>query len=135
MIVYNFNSFNGRYYCYDADKYDVGCEMFDWNLHDNAKTPQIENQLLCGYCGVQFVSRNRLFYHLGFMNINTNKKNLTHSTEFEMDENAGDHGFVTSKRRARKLLQFHKTIQKRRTRSRILDLSRVLSKLSVNNTK
>ena len=132
MIVYNFNSFNGRYYCYDMDAYDICTDMFDWSKHDTNLTPVMKHTV-CGYCGTEFISRSRLFYHLGFMNIDICKPMVLYKPI--MNEEAGEEGFVTSKKHARKLLQFHKTIKKNRSRQRLKDLSLTLSKLSINNTK
>lgn len=133
MYVYSFNNYNGRYYCYDVQAYNINSDMFDWTLHNNDDTPMIKERNACAYCNTLFLSRNRLFYHLGFMNINTTRQ-IVHPT-YDRNPDVGEYGLVKSKRSARKLLQFHKKIRARRQRQRIVDLSRELSKLSVTITK
>ena len=44
--------------------------LFNKNVHDNDKFPFIIDPYVCGYCGVGFISRNKLFFHLGYMGIN-----------------------------------------------------------------
>jgi hypothetical protein len=94
MIVYKRNSYNGTYYKYDLDEYDYFDKMFDETLHDNNVTPQYDILCkVCGYCGTAFSSRNRLFHHLGFMDINIVKQN-TEDKCINEDMDIGDYGII-----------------------------------------
>lgn len=73
MLMYKYNFFTRKYYMYDTDDHDILSEMFDDALHDNDIDPHVSNKLTCGYCGTRFLSRNRLFHHLGYMNIDISK--------------------------------------------------------------
>lgn len=67
--VYRKNNYNQRYYNYYQFEIDDSMK-FNEKIH---KTYHLENDnyhpLQCGYCGYFFQSRNKLFNHLGFMNI------------------------------------------------------------------
>lgn len=155
MYIYRFNFFNGRYYCYDSNKHDiVNDPLFDFELHDNSITPNMSDRLTCGYCNTRFMTRTQLFYHLGFMNIDiisihTNKPMETEEVATTItqsyDPDAGEFGFVQSKRRARKLLHFHNhlgggiqkpchTHSRNRNRYQINILTEVLSKISLDKS-
>jgi hypothetical protein len=94
MIVYKRNTYNGRYYKYDLDEYDYFDKMFDETLHDNNVIPQYDRfDTVCGYCGTEFTSRNRLFHHLGFMDINIRKQETEDKCVNE-DMDIGDYGVI-----------------------------------------
>lgn len=73
MFIYHTNSHTGITYKYDHDEYDIFTPMFDRTLHDDNIDidPQWYYPKTCAYCDTTFPSRNKLFYHLGFMNIQT----------------------------------------------------------------
>lgn len=74
------------------DDWDIFTPMFDETLHDNdVEVSYYKNRKCCAYCGTIFPSRNKLFYHLGFQNININKSiSYTHCEDIEL----GDYGFT-----------------------------------------
>ena len=69
MFVYKFNDYTKTYYRYDHDEHDMDTVEFDVTLHDNNLEVVPTCKTRCVYCGTEFTSRNKLFYHLGFMNI------------------------------------------------------------------
>ncbi len=70
MYVIRYNNYTNRYYSYDTEKYDMSTPMFDKDLHNNdVDFERPLSKLKCQYCGTYFDSRDDLFYHLGFMNI------------------------------------------------------------------
>lgn len=86
MILYKHNNHNGRYYTYDMDDYDLFDPMFDENLHDTTLMPPfLKGSTVCGYCQTKFESRNKLFYHLGFHNINVNRQEAMETNEDNME--------------------------------------------------
>ncbi len=75
MFIERINKYNGKTYFYDSEKYDFSTEMFNDDMHDNSVTPDFcRHSKTCSYCGTTFSSRNKLFYHLGFHNIDIGKK-------------------------------------------------------------
>lgn len=76
MFLIKKNPFDGKTYTFDTDEYDMFTDMFDESLHDNTLEPQIDNRMVCAYCQTCFLSRNKLFYHLGFMGIDVRKKDM-----------------------------------------------------------
>lgn len=62
------NVFNWRFYY--VENYDPSLKMFDEFVHDNSINETVERHT-CLYCMVSFESRNMLFKHLNFMNIDT----------------------------------------------------------------
>ena len=94
MIVYKKNSFTNKYYKYDLDDYDYFGPMFDESLHNNNITPKYDKyDTTCAYCGTSFCSRNQLFYHLGFMNIDIKKRNMVYD-KGDDDMELGDYGYI-----------------------------------------
>jgi hypothetical protein len=63
------------------DPYGQNINDYTFNkaVHNNDHYPLIVDPYICGYCETCFESRNKLFYHLGFMGIN-----IQTSTKFEM---------------------------------------------------
>jgi len=83
MFVYSYNNYNGKLYKYKLDEIDLFPPMFNIEIHDNDLIPASYDKTSanykfekykCMYCHTYFASRNKLFYHLGFMNININNK-------------------------------------------------------------
>lgn len=81
MFVYKYNNFEKKYYKYDTDNIDIFSPMFDEELHQNELTPYNLHRTICQYCNTEFSSRNKLFYHLKFMNIDTVKKYIPSDNE------------------------------------------------------
>jgi hypothetical protein len=75
MQVYRFNDYTQTYFKYNIFEYDEKAHMFDESLHNNDFTPGYFHPRICIYCGAEFDSRNQLFKHLGFMNIDIRKSN------------------------------------------------------------
>jgi len=67
MLVIRTNPWNHKTYEANTDSSD----QFNQRLHNNDQLPQVIDPYVCGYCQTRFSSRNKLFYHLNFMNINT----------------------------------------------------------------
>lgn len=83
MFVYNINKYNGITYKYDLDDYDIMNDpAFDETLHDNSidvnSFSSLGHMYNCAYCKQAFESRNKLFYHLGYMNIDIRPKGSDH---------------------------------------------------------
>lgn len=74
--IYKFNKYTGKYYKYSISEYNMYSDMFNEFLHNNDVDPDIVDHHTCGYCKTSFNSRNQLFYHLGFMNIDIGKKRI-----------------------------------------------------------
>jgi hypothetical protein len=72
--IYKFNKYTGKYYKYSISEYNTYADMFNEFLHNNDIEPGFIDNHTCGYCKTSFNSRNQLFYHLGFMNIDISKK-------------------------------------------------------------
>jgi len=81
MFVYKFNQFSNKFYKYDTDYVDIFSPMFDEDLHQNDLTPCNFHRTICQYCNTDFESRNKLFYHLKFMNIDTEKKYIVYNND------------------------------------------------------
>lgn len=93
MFLYKYNQYTGKYYKYDMDDYDIMTPMFDETLHipdDQGMTWDTKSQTTCMFCGTTFDSRNKLFYHLGFMNIDIRKSGFDGTNEY--DDDKGDFG-------------------------------------------
>lgn len=135
MFVYRFNDYTGSYYRYDMDDHDMFSPMFDESLHDNAVTPiYVPGSRVCGYCGTCFGSRNRLFYHLAFHNINVlygGGDAVPPAMREREDPELGDYGVFIGDmaRRGRELLRARRgRIAKRRARDKeVADAMRWLS--------
>lgn len=62
-----------RFYTQSVNDFDPHVSTYNKEIHNNDLTPCTMNPYTCGYCLTTFPSRNRLFYHLEVMNINTKK--------------------------------------------------------------
>lgn len=65
FVVSKKNPYTQKHYRVEIEEQDI-TDSVD---HDNDVIPQIVDPFECGYCHKHFPSRNRLFYHLGFMGI------------------------------------------------------------------
>lgn len=69
--IFRQNNYNKKVYNYYKCEIDNSIK-WDQNVHTNYAIQYPDySPLECGYCGFFFESKNRLFYHLGFMNIDT----------------------------------------------------------------
>ena len=77
------NDYDNKIYKIMLLNYDTSRSEFDSKLHNNDITPMINDcqPTTCMYCMTTFDSRNKLFNHLGFMNIDTRNENRTDSTD------------------------------------------------------
>jgi hypothetical protein len=71
MFISNYNHWTQKNYEYHIDSRHLSTDTFNQNLHNNDQIPQVVDPYVCGYCNTRFSTRNNLFYHLGFMNIDT----------------------------------------------------------------
>lgn len=91
MFIYKFNNFTGKYYKYDLDDFDFFSPMFNESVHNNDIKPLYDKtSTKCGYCEHIFDSRNQLFYHLGYHNINIRFDKM--DDKMEEDIELGDFG-------------------------------------------
>lgn len=70
MYIHKYNQYTQKHYRYALEDVDLTSPMFDERIHDNnieVIAPTSCN--VCMYCDCVFESRNKLFYHLGYMNI------------------------------------------------------------------
>ena len=71
MYKHHRNPHNGKYYRVNTESIKHFNEYtFNKTVHNNDSYPMIVDPYVCGYCDTCFQSRNKLFYHLGFMGIN-----------------------------------------------------------------
>lgn len=98
MYLYRYNDYTKKYYKYDMDFYDIMSPMFDETIHNETELGIIwesNNRNMCRFCGTVFNSRNQLFHHLGYMNIDIRKKGTTlMDIVNEYDEQKGDYGMM-----------------------------------------
>lgn len=114
MIIYKLNKYNNRYYQYDLDDYDYMSPMFDEDLHNNDLTPTfVKKTTVCAYCHTAFSSRNKLFYHLGFHNIDICKPKQEDTGNHE-DCMMGDYGVIFNKEKRFKSLFGIRKVKKRK---------------------
>lgn len=135
MLIYRFNQYNKKYYCYDTVVHDLNSPMFDETLHDNLETPIVSDKTssVCSYCGTDFKKRNRLFYHLGFMNINIVSGNSIPSYDYDVE--LGDYGIMPSRKGRRRIHRFNslRGVEKKRCAKTYNDnITVCISKLSLN---
>jgi hypothetical protein len=98
MFVYKYNEYTKKYYKYDSDLVDLFDPMFDDDLHDNNLTPMTLLTKKCMYCNTEFSSRNQLFHHLGFMNIDIRNANFLLNYEDHHNSEMGEFGFEPKKK-------------------------------------
>jgi hypothetical protein len=101
MFIYKFNNFTGKYYKYDIDEFDFFSPMFNESVHNNDIKPLYDKtSTKCGYCEHIFNSRNQLFYHLGYHNINIRFDKIT--DKMEEDIELGDFGCMPNLKQNKK---------------------------------
>lgn len=98
MFFYKFNQYNGKYYKYDSDYYDILHPMFDEELHSREIKESNCDKLVCLYCGTRFESRNKLFYHLGYNGIDIRSKDSFDLEAYQADDEMGDFGYIMAKK-------------------------------------
>lgn len=135
MFLYKFNEHTGKYYKYDTDDVNIFTPMFDESLHDNSWKPTIFCKRICMYCYHVFPSRNQLFHHLGFMNIDITTKNDT-PVENGYDIDMGDYGLEekttpTSSKRRIKQQNIKPLSVKKKIKKTALALSNIIDKLHI----
>lgn len=114
MFLYKYNQYTMKYYKYDMDEYDIMTPMFDETIHienDHGMLWGSDDKNTCTFCGTQFDSRNQLFYHLGYMNIDI-RKHTNNYNEDEYDDEKGDFGMEPHKKKKRKNHTKRKTKQR-----------------------
>jgi hypothetical protein len=121
------------------DDWDLFTPMFDENIHNNdIEINFYKRSKVCSYCGTIFPSRNKMFYHLGFHNINTanitNNANIAkNNTEpmYDEDIELGDYGFIEqTKHKKKKRCSVHIRLckcKRKGTKKQVLDLTSVLA--------
>lgn len=111
--IYRFNQYVGKYYLFDYDSVDINSPMFDDILHDNNRTPCMENVHTCGYCNTQFAKRSQLFNHLGYMGIDirpyADLRDYNKSGDSRSSYKYGDEGMVFNHRHVKRISSYPKT--------------------------
>jgi hypothetical protein len=99
MFIYKYNSYTKKYYKYDTDDVDLFSPMFDESIHDNdIVVTNIHPENVCVYCNTGFTSRNKLFHHLAYMNINTkNNDDMNDNMNDDYESDKGDYGYEIMK--------------------------------------
>jgi len=115
MYLIKTNPWNHKDYIYDINQENINSDMFNQNLHDNNALPQVIDPYVCGYCNTRFCSRNRLFYHLAFMGIDTRD-----SSKIEEEPEIKDQVVKNRKRRQK----FTKWTQKRLEKDNLREIKR-----------
>lgn len=128
MLVTRTNPWNHKTYEADIDSSD----QYNQRLHNNDQLPQVVDPYVCGYCQTRFCSRNQLFYHLNFMNINT----IDYNKEYEADvetETKKNINIIKKKRKLKKWQQRRekKTEIRYEKRRKLNDVQLTISKLSI----
>lgn len=120
MLVTRTNPWNHKTYEADVDSSD----QYNQRLHNNDQLPQVVDPYVCGYCQTRFCSRNQLFYHLNFMNINT----IDYDADAENSIN-----IIKKKRKFKKWQQRReeKTEIRYEKRRKLNDIQLTISKLSI----
>lgn len=126
MYLIKTNPWNHKDYFYDIHLENINSDMFNKNLHDNDTLPQVIDPYVCGYCNTRFCSRNKLFYHLAFMGIDTrDSSKIEEILELEIKDQ------VVNKRKRRQ--KFTKWTKKRLEKDTIRNTKRVkLNDLELN---
>lgn len=124
MYLIKTNPWNHKDYIYDIHLEKINSDMFNQNLHDNNALPQVIDPYVCGYCNTRFCSRNKLFYHLAFMGIDTRDSNIE-SLEPEIKDQV-----VKNRKRRQKFVKWTK---KRVEKDMIRNIKRAkLNDLEIN---
>ena len=102
MFLIRLNDFTGKYYKYDTDDYDMFTPMFDDGLHVDTGEEIVcsYKSKVCAYCQTEFPSRNKLFYHLGYHNIDIRTKRCNMECDAEMEPDQDE--VINRKRRVRR---------------------------------
>lgn len=82
MIVQKYNEYTKAHYKYDLNPSDFHTPMFDEDLHRGLQSCDMLDKTICAYCHTEFESRNKLFYHLGFMNIDIRRQQQNKKRRF-----------------------------------------------------
>lgn len=129
MFWYNENKYNGVTYKYDLDEYDMMNDpMFDASIHDNTieimPSEREEDRYTCAYCKTQFESRNKLFYHLGFMNIDIRPQqiDMTNETKPKRVKRRQNYWWKVVKNEKRKKRYYNKRQKKQSTVADLISL-------------
>ena len=98
---------------------------------------------MCCYCGCYFESRNKLFYHLNYMGIDTRKNRSSLPDIFmEYNDDKGDFGIEfeeikRKRRKRRRRYQYHwlyvrrRRIRKDNKRKNIKDIEKLLENVNI----
>lgn len=129
MYLIKTNPWNHKDYIYDITQENINSDMFNANLHDNNAFPQVVDPYVCGYCNTRFCSRNRLFYHLAFMGIDTRDSNIEEKPEIK-DQ------VVKNRKRRQKFMKWtrqreEKDIIRETKRAKLNDLDMSIKRLSL----
>lgn len=128
MLVTRTNPWNHKTYEANLDSSD----QYNQRLHNNDQLPQVVDPYVCGYCQTRFCSRNQLFYHLNFMNINT----LDYNKEYEADAETETKKNINIIKKKRKLKKWQQRREKKteiryEKRRKLNDVQLTISKLSI----
>jgi siroheme synthase (precorrin-2 oxidase/ferrochelatase) len=130
MYLIKTNPWNHKDYIYDINQENINSDMFNQNLHDNNALPQVIDPYVCGYCNTRFCSRNRLFYHLAFMGIDTRD-----SSKIEEEPEIKDQVVKNRKRRQKFTKWTQKRLEKENMReikrTKLNDLEMTIKRLSL----
>lgn len=129
MYLIKTNPWNHKDYIYDINQDNINSDMFNQNLHDNNALPQVIDPYVCGYCNTRFCSRNKLFYHLAFMGIDTRDSNIEEKPEIK-DQ------VVKNRKRHQKFMKWtkkraEKDIIRETKRTKLNDLEMNIKRLSL----
>jgi len=131
MLVIRTNPWNHKTY----EAYTDESDQFNQRLHNNDQLPQVIDPYVCGYCQTRFSSRNKLFYHLNFMNINTIDYNhdMIDVTAAAAATTKNIATIIKKKRKFKKWQQrrAEKTEIRNDKRRKLNDIQVVISKLSI----
>lgn len=128
MYLIKKNPWNFKEYIYDINLEDIQFDRFNQNLHDNNTLPQVIDPYVCGYCNTRFCSRNRLFYHLAFMGIDTRDSNIIEEKKEIKDRVVKKRRNKFNKWRQKRLEKDHNRANKR---SRLNDLEISIDRLNL----
>jgi len=130
MLVIRTNPWNHKTYEANTDSSD----QYNQRLHNNDQLPQVVDPYVCGYCQTRFCSRNKLFYHLNFMNINTLDYNKDIDYDADTDVKAKKSTTIIKKKRKFKKWQqrrAEKTEIRYEKRRKLNDIQLTISKLLI----
>ena len=103
--MYKYNQYAQRHYKYRLEDIDMSSPMFDESLHDNdLNFSKPYPSHICMYCECFFESRNKLFHHLGFMNIDIGR-----DKKYYQNQKSHKRKFSIIKRKPLKQLNLYKS--------------------------